>query len=227
MLKSILNNTRRLISTISIKNPNNNKVYTENIIERSDYPMNKCLDIMKNQTIGIIGYGPQGFGQAMNLKDNGFNVILGLRKGKSYDKALNDGWIENKNLFDIEETVVKSDVVQYLLSDAGQIQQWNNIKPLLTENKMLYFSHGFGVTFKEQTNIVPPKNIDVVLVAPKGAGLTVRKHFLNGSGINASYAVFQDYTGNAKDKCLSLAFGIGCGHAFETTFQKEVYSDLT
>ena len=212
---------KKFLSTITINN------CTEHIITRSEYPMNKCINIMKNKAISIIGYGPQGFGQANNLKDNGFNVNLGLRKGPSYDKALADGWIENINLFSIEESVEKSDVIQYLLSDVGQIKQWNKIKPLLTENKMLYFSHGFGITYKDKTNIIPPENIDVVLVAPKGAGLTVRNHFLNGSGINASYAIHQDYTGNAKDKCLALAFGIGCGHAFETTFQKEVYSDLT
>lgn len=212
---------RRQITTLSINN------YKEIIYERKDYPINKCLEIINNKTISIIGYGPQGRGQALNLRDNNFNVNIGLRKGDSWDKALKDGWIENENLFEIEEACDKGNIIQYLLSDAGQIQQWNNVKKYLTENKTLYFSHGFGITFKEKTKIIPPKNIDVILVAPKGAGMTVRDKFVQGSGINVSFAVYQDYSGNAKNKTLALAFGIGCGHAFETTFEKEVYSDLT
>ena len=199
---------------------------TETIIERSDYPLKKCHDLLKNQTISVIGYGPQGRCQSLNLKDNGFNVILGLRKGDSYQKALDDGWIEDKNLFSIDEAADKGNIIKYLLSDVGQIKQWDYIKPFLTENKTLYFSHGFGLVFNNHTKINPPENIDIVLVAPKGAGMTVRNKFKEGTGINVSYAIEQDYTGNARDKCLSLAFGIGCGHAFETTFQKEVYSDL-
>ena len=199
----------------------------ETIIERKDFPLDKCLNYLQHDTIGVIGYGPQGFGQSMNLKDNGFNVIVGTRKGPSYDKALKDGWIEGENLFEIEEAAEKSSIIQYLLSDVGQIKQWDTIKPYLTTGKMLYFSHGFGITFKDKTNIIPPKDIDVVLVAPKGAGLTVRNHFVNGGGINVSYAIHQKYNDSVKYKTLSLAFGIGCGHAFETTFKNEVYSDLT
>ena len=211
----------RHISTINING------LKEDIIERSDYPISKCQDILKNQTVSIIGYGPQGKGQSLNLKDNNINVCLGLRKGPSWDEALKDGWIEGQNLFEMEEACHTGTIIQYLLSDVGQIQQWDNIKQYLYEGDMLYFSHGFGITFKDKTNIIPPDNIDVTLVAPKGAGSTVRKHFLEGSGINASYAIHQDYTKEAKDKTLALAFGIGCGHAFETTFEKEVYSDLT
>lgn len=211
----------KYISTINING------YQEQIIERSDYPLNKCQDILKNHTVSVIGYGPQGKGQSLNLKDNNINVILGLRKGPSWDEALKDGWTEGKDLFEINEACHKGSIIQYLLSDVGQIQKWNNIKQYLYENDTLYFSHGFGITFKDKTNIIPPENIDVVLVAPKGAGSTVRNHFLNGSGINTSYAIYQDYTSHAKDKTLALAFAIGCGHAFETTFEKEVYSDLT
>lgn len=223
MLRLIKNKffSGRTISTLNING------ITENIIERSDYSLEKCRNILNNQTISIIGYGPQGCGQSLNLRDNGFNVIVGTRKGPSYDKALEDGWEEGKNLFGIEEAASKSNIIQYLLSDVGQIKKWESIKSHLNENDTLYFSHGFGITFQDKTNIVPPENVDVVLVAPKGAGMTVRNEFLKGKGINVSYAINQDYTGNARKKCLALAFGIGCGHAFETTFQKEVYSDLT
>jgi ketol-acid reductoisomerase len=210
----------RLLNTINVNG------IEENIIERSDYSLDKCHKIIGNESIGVIGYGPQGMGQSLNLRDNGFNVSVGVRKGESYEKAKSHGWIPNKNLFSIEEVAEKSNIIQFLLSDVGQIQQWNNLIPHLTEGKMLYFSHGFGITFSDRTGIIPPENIDVVLVAPKGAGMTVRNKFLEGKGINVSYAVNQDYTGKANDKCLSLAFGIGCGHAFETTFEKEVYSDL-
>ena len=199
---------------------------TENIIERSSYPLDKCKKILKNKTISVIGYGPQGRSQALNLRDSGFDVILGLRNGFSYQEAINDGWKDHIDLFCIEEAVERGNIIKYLLSDIGQIKQWDNIKTYLTTNKTLYFSHGFGITYPEQTKIIPPNDIDVVMVAPKGAGMTVRDKFLNGEGINVSYSVHQDYTGKAKEKCLALAFSIGGGNAFETTFKKEVYSDL-
>lgn len=211
----------RKISTISING------IKEDIIERSDYPIPKCQDILKDHTISIIGYGPQGRGQSMNLRDNNINVCLGLRKGSSWDLALQDGWVAGSNLFELDEACHRGSIIQYLLSDVGQIQQWDKVKNQLKSGDTLYFSHGFGITFKDKTNIIPPKDVDVVLVAPKGAGSTVRNHFLNGSGINASFAIHQDFTGQARDKTLALAFGIGCGHAFETTFDREVYSDLT
>ena len=213
--------TKRGIHTFSVGG------VTESIFQRSDYPLNKCRKILKKVPISVIGYGPQGRGQALNLKDNGFDVCIGVREGPSWNQAIEDGWEKNKNLFSVEEASDKGNIIQYLLSDVGQIKQWDVVKPYLTEGKTLYFSHGFGLVFNDKTNIVPPNNIDVMLVAPKGAGLTVRSQFLKGSGINVSYAIHQDYTGNALDKCMSLAFGIGCGHAFETTFAKEVHSDLT
>ncbi len=216
-----VNNYKKLISTISING------IKENIIERSDYPLSKCQDILKDKKVSIIGYGPQGRGQSLNLRDNNINVSLGLRKGPSWDKALEDGWIEGKDLFEMEEACDKGNVIQYLLSDVGQIKQWDIVKSHLKKNDTLYFSHGFGITYKDKTDIIPPENVDVVLVAPKGAGNTVRNHFVEGGGINASYAIHQDFTGKAKDTTLALAFAIGCGHAFETTFEKEVYSDLT
>jgi len=201
--------------------------YKEEIIERSDFPIEKCKTILKNKVTTILGYGPQGRGQGLNMRDQGFNVILGLRKGASWVKALEDGWVAGENLFEIEEATKKGNIIQFLLSDAGQIQAWPTVKNNLIEGDTLYFSHGFGIVFHSDTNIIPPKNINVVLVAPKGSGLTVRNHFLEGRGINSSYAVFQDYDGSAKEIAISTAFAIGSGHLFETTFEKEVHSDLT
>ena len=201
--------------------------YKEQIIERSDYPIEKCKEILNDKITAILGYGPQGRGQSLNMRDQGFNVIVGLRKGPSWDKAIKDGWIEGKNLFEINEATKKGDIIQFLLSDAGQIQAWPEVKENLSEGNTLYFSHGFGVVFHSDTNIIPPNNINVVLVAPKGSGLTVRNHFLEGRGINSSYAVFQDYDDTAKDIAIATAFAIGSGHLFETTFEKEVHSDLT
>ena len=201
--------------------------YKEEIIERSDFPIEKCKTILKNKVTTILGYGPQGRGQGLNMRDQGFNVILGLRKGASWVKALEDGWVAGENLFEIEEATKKGNIIQFLLSDAGQIQAWPTVKSNLIEGDTLYFSHGFGIVFHSDTNIVPPKNVNVVLVAPKGSGLTVRNHFLEGRGINSSYAVFQDYDGSAKEIAISTAFAIGSGHLFETTFEKEVHSDLT
>ena len=201
--------------------------YKEEIIERSDFPIEKCKTILKNKVTTILGYGPQGRGQGLNMRDQGFNVILGLRKGASWNKALEDGWVAGKDLFEIEEATKKGNIIQFLLSDAGQIQAWPSVKNNLVEGDTLYFSHGFGIVFHSDTNIIPPKNVNVVLVAPKGSGLTVRNHFLEGRGINSSYAVFQDYDGSAKEIAISTAFAIGSGHLFETTFEKEVHSDLT
>ena len=201
--------------------------YKEEIIERSDFPIEKCKTILKNKVTTILGYGPQGRGQGLNMRDQGFNVILGLRKGASWVKALEDGWVAGENLFEIEEATKKGNIIQFLLSDAGQIQAWPTVKNNLIEGETLYFSHGFGIVFHSDTNIIPPKNVNVVLVAPKGSGLTVRNHFLEGRGINSSYAVFQDYDGSAKEIAISTAFAIGSGHLFETTFEKEVHSDLT
>ena len=200
----------------------------ENVVTREEFPLDKAKETLKDETIAIIGYGVQGPGQSLNLKDNGFNVIIGQRKNsKSWDRAEADGWVAGKDLFDIEEACEKATIIQYLLSDAGQIAQWPTIKKYLTPGKALYFSHGFGITYKDQTGIVPPADVDVILVAPKGSGTSLRRLFLEGKGLNSSYAIFQDATGKAKDRVVSLGIGVGSGYLFETDFQKEVFSDLT
>ncbi|MGD9992860.1 MAG: ketol-acid reductoisomerase [Salinivirgaceae bacterium] len=201
---------------------------SENVVTREEFPLKKALETLKNETIAVIGYGVQGPGQSLNLKDNGFNVIVGQRKGgASWEKAKADGWVEGKNLFDIEEACQKATIIQYLLSDAGQISVWPTIKKHLSAGKALYFSHGFGVTYHERTGIIPPNNVDVILVAPKGSGTSLRRMFLQGRGLNSSFAVFQDATGRAKDRVIALGIGVGSGYLFETTFKREVYSDLT
>jgi ketol-acid reductoisomerase len=200
----------------------------ENVVTREEFTLDNAREILKNETVAVIGYGVQGPGQSLNLKDNGINVIVGQRKGgKSWEKAIADGWVEGENLFDIEEACQKATIIQYLLSDAGQIASWPLIKKHLTKGKALYFSHGFGITFHEQSGIVPPKDVDVILVAPKGSGTSLRRLFVAGKGLNSSYAIFQDATGKAKDKVLALGIGVGSGYLFETDFKKEVYSDLT
>lgn len=200
----------------------------ENVVTREEFPLAKALEVLKNETIAVIGYGVQGPGQALNLKDNGFNVIVGQRRGsKTWDKAVADGWIPGETLFDIEEAARRGTIIQYLLSDAGQIAVWPTIQKHLTPGKALYFSHGFGITYKDRTGIIPPADVDVILIAPKGSGTSLRRMFLQGRGLNSSYAIFQDATGKAWDRVIALGIGVGSGYLFETTFQREVYSDLT
>lgn len=201
----------------------------EDVVMRKEFPLGKAQEILKDETIAVIGYGVQGPAQALNMKDNGLNVIIGQAPEfkADWDKAVADGWIPGETLFTIEEAAERGTIIQYLVSDAAQRAIWPKLKPYLTEGKALYFSHGFSITYKEQTGVVPPKNIDVILVAPKGSGNSVRRNFLAGSGINSSYAIFQDYTGKAQERTLAVGIGIGSGYLFPTTFEKEVYSDLT
>ncbi len=197
-------------------------------IERSDYPPQRVREILGNETVAVIGYGVQGRGQSLNMRDNGVRVIIGQRKGTAtYDKCLEDGWKPSETLFEPEEAAARGTIVQYLLSDAGQKEMWPKIRPHLTAGKALYFSHGFAIVFRDQTGVVPPPDIDVIMVAPKGSGTTVRRHFVEGRGINSSFAIYQDATGRARDRCLTLGIAIGSGYLFETTFEKEVFSDLT
>ncbi len=200
----------------------------EEVITSEEFSLEKAQKVLKNETIAVLGYGVQGPGQALNMKDNGFKVIVGQREGSSsWKRAVADGFVPGETLFSLEEAAKRATVIQYLVSDAGQVATWPGIKACLDPGDALYFSHGFGVTYKEQTGIVPPEDVDVILVAPKGSGKTVRRNFQAGSGINSSYAIFQDYTGRARERTLALGVAIGSGYLFPTTFEKEVFSDLT
>lgn len=200
----------------------------ETVVKREEFPLEKAQQALQDETIAVIGYGVQGPGQALNLRDNGFNVIVGQRReSKTWDKAVADGWKPGETLFPIEEAAERGTIIMYLLSDAAQIAVWPTLKSKLTAGKALYFSHGFGITYKDRTGIVPPKDVDVILVAPKGSGTSLRRLFLAGRGLNSSYAVFQDATGRAKERAIALGIGVGSGYLFETTFKNEVYSDLT
>ncbi|KAF2675299.1 ketol-acid reductoisomerase [Microthyrium microscopicum] len=199
----------------------------ETVYERDDWPREKLLDYFKDDTLALIGYGSQGHGQGLNLRDNGLNVIIGVRKnGASWKDAVQDGWIPGKNLFEVEEAIKKGSIIMNLLSDAAQSETWPTIKPLLTKGKTLYFSHGFSPVFKDRTKVDVPEDIDVILVAPKGSGRTVRSLFKEGRGINSSVAVYQDVTGQALEKAVALGVGVGSGYLYQTTFKKEVFSDL-
>lgn len=200
----------------------------ENVVTREEFTLEQAREVLKNEVLAVIGYGVQGPGQAQNLRDNKINVIVGQRKDSdSWNKAVADGWVDGKDLFDIETACQKGTIVMNLLSDAGQIHTWDAVKANLTAGKALYFSHGFGVAFHEKTNIIPPANVDVFLVAPKGSGTSLRTLFLKGCGLNSSYAIFQDATGKAEERALAVGIAIGSGYMFETTFEKEAYSDLT
>ncbi|MEM7393382.1 MAG: ketol-acid reductoisomerase [Verrucomicrobiota bacterium] len=196
----------------------------ETVVTRKEFPLSKARKVLKDETIAIIGYGVQAPAQALNLVDNGFNVIIGCR---NHTAPKRDGWKPGKNLFSIEEAAERATVVQFLVSDAGQKALWPTLKKYLNPGDALYFSHGFSIAFKEQTKVIPQEGIDVIMVAPKGSGLNVRRNFLAGVGINSSYAIFQDATKKAKQRCLALGIGVGSGYLFETTFEREVYSDLT
>jgi len=200
----------------------------ENVVTRDEFPLAKAREILKDETVAVIGYGVQGPGQALNQKDNGINVIVGQRENsKSWDKAVKDGFVPGQTLFSIEEALQRGTIICYLLSDAAQIELWPTVQKHLTPGKALYFSHGFGITFNGQTGIVPPKDVDVFLVAPKGSGTSLRRMFLQGRGLNSSYAIFQDATGKAFDRVIALGIAVGSGYLFETDFRKEVFSDLT
>jgi ketol-acid reductoisomerase len=199
----------------------------EEVVTREEYPLEKSREFLKKQTIAVIGYGVQGPGQAMNMRDNGFNVIVGQRPGKTFDKAVADGWVPGKTLFGIEDALKRGTIICFLLSDAAQIALWPTVKQHLKKGKTLYFSHGFGITYSKKTGIKPPKNVDVVLVAPKGSGTSLRRLFVEGKGLNSSFAVFQDASGHARETAIAMGIGVGSGYLFETDFYREVTSDLT
>jgi ketol-acid reductoisomerase len=200
----------------------------EDVTTRDEFPLSKAQEVLKDEVVAVIGYGVQGPGQALNLKDNGIKVIVGQRKpSKSWDKAVEDGFVEGETLFEIEDALEKGTIICYLLSDAAQISVWPTVEKYLTPGKALYFSHGFGVTYKDRTNIIPPKDVDVILVAPKGSGTSLRRMFLEGRGLNSSYAIFQDATGKAGERVKALGIAVGSGYLFPTDFKREVFSDLT
>ncbi len=201
----------------------------ETVVMRKEFPMSRARKVLKNEVIAVIGYGVQGPAQALNLKDNGFNVIIGQSKAyaKDWKRAIKDGWVPGETLFDIEEASRRGTVIQMLVTDAAQRVIWPAVKKNLNPGDALYFSHGFSIVYKEQTKVIPPADVDVILVAPKGSGTSVRRNFLNGAGINSSYAVFQDATGRAEERCIALGIGVGSGYLFPTTFASEVHSDLT
>ncbi|MBQ9524694.1 MAG: ketol-acid reductoisomerase [Bacteroidaceae bacterium] len=199
----------------------------EEVMTREEFPLEKAREILKDETIAVIGYGVQGPGQACNLRDNGFNVIVGQRQGKTFEKAIADGWVPGETLFSIEEAATKGTIVMCLLSDAAVMSVWPTLKSCLQPGNALYFSHGFAITWNDRTGCVPQKDIDVIMVAPMGSGTSLRTMFLEGRGLNSSYAVYQDATGKALERTLALGIGIGSGYLFETTFQREATSDLT
>lgn len=200
----------------------------ENVVTRDEFPLEQARAVLKDEVVAVLGYGVQGPAQALNMRDNGINVIVGQKSGSpTYDKAVKDGWVPGKTLFSLEDAAERGTVVQYLVSDAGQMLTWPQIKPHLKKGDALYFSHGFGIVYKDQTGIVPPEFVDVMLVAPKGSGASVRANFLNGSGINASYAIHHDATGRATERTIALGIAIGIGFLFQSSFEHEVYSDLT
>jgi ketol-acid reductoisomerase len=201
----------------------------EEVVTRDEFPIQKALRVLNNETIAVIGYGVQGPAQSLNMRDNGFNVIVGQAKKfqRDWDRAVNDGWEPGKTLFDIEEAATKGTIVQMLVSDAAQKAIWPQIKACLKPGDAIYFSHGFSIVYKDQTGVIPSKDVDVILVAPKGSGTSVRRNFLSGAGINSSFAVEQDATGRARERCIALGIAVGSGYLFPTTFQNEVFSDLT
>ena len=199
----------------------------ETVVTREEFTLDHAREVLRDETIAVIGYGVQGPGQSLNLKDNGFNVIVGQRQGKTFEKAIADGWVPGETLFGIEEACQKASIIMCLLSDAAVMSVWSTIKKYLTPGKALYFSHGFAITWNDRTGCVPPSDIDVIMVAPKGSGTSLRTMFLEGRGLNSSYAIYQDVTGKAYDRTIALGIGIGSGYLFETTFQREATSDLT
>ncbi len=200
----------------------------EDVVTAEEFPLEKARQVLQDEVVAVLGYGVQGPGQALNLRDNGIRVLVGQRKGGlSWQKALDDGFIPGETLFSLEEAAERGTVIQYLVSDAGQVATWPRVKSCLNKGDALYFSHGFSIVYHDQTGVIPPEEVDVIMVAPKGSGRTVRTNFLEGSGINSSYAVYQDYTGRAEERTLALGIAIGSGYLFPTTFEKEVHSDLT
>ncbi len=186
------------------------------------YDKNANLEFLKDQTIAVIGYGSQGHAQAQNLRDSGLQVVIGLKKGNSWNKAKEDGF----NVYTVGEAVSMANVVQILLPDEKQAKVYEEeIISNLKDGATLVFSHGFNIHYGQ---IVPPKETDVVMVAPKSPGHLVRRTYKEGAGVPGLVAIHQDYSGKAMEKVLAYAKGIGCTRAgvIETTFKEETETDL-
>ena len=200
----------------------------EEVVTREEFPLSRAQEVLKNEVVAVLGYGVQGPAQSLNMRDNGINVIIGQRENlPEWDKAVKDGWVPGKTLFSLEEATKRGTIIQFLVSDAAQKMIWPTVKPFINEGDAIYFSHGFSIVYADQTGVIAPKNVDVILVAPKGSGTSVRRNFLDGSGINSSMAVYQDFTGRAMERTMAIGIAVGSGYLFPTTFQNEVYSDLT
>jgi len=200
----------------------------EDVVTREEFPLSRAQEVLKNEVVAVLGYGVQGPAQSLNMRDNGINVIIGQRENlPEWDKAVKDGWVPGKTLFSLEEATKRGTIIQFLVSDAAQKMIWPSVKEFINEGDAIYFSHGFSIVYADQTGVIPPKNVDVILVAPKGSGTSVRRNFLDGSGINSSYAIHQDYTGRATERTMAVGIAVGSGYLFPTTFENEVYSDLT
>ncbi len=201
----------------------------ETIVTREEFPLEKAREVLKDETVAVLGYGVQGPAQSLNMRDNGINVIVGQAKEfqKDWDRAVADGWVPGETLFDIAEATKRGTIIQMLVSDAAQRAIWPTVRENLSDGDALYFSHGFSIVYSDRTGVVPPDGVDVIMVAPKGSGTSVRRNFLSGAGINSSYAVGHDATGRAEERCLALGIAVGSGYLFPTTFEGEVRSDLT
>jgi len=200
----------------------------EDVVTRDEFPLSHAQEVLKNEVVAVLGYGVQGPAQSLNMRDNGINVIIGQKENlPEWDKAIKDGWVPGKTLFSLEEATKRGTIIQFLVSDAAQKMIWPTVKPFINEGDAVYFSHGFSIVYADQTGVIAPKNVDVIMVAPKGSGTSVRRNFLDGSGINSSYAVYQDFTGRAHERTLAVGIAVGSGYLFPTTFENEVYSDLT
>ncbi|HKZ88162.1 MAG TPA: ketol-acid reductoisomerase, partial [Candidatus Bathyarchaeia archaeon] len=203
----------------------------ENVITRKEFSIEQARKILKSEVVVSLGYGIQGRAQSLNMRDNGVKVIIGQEKAGPhkayYDLAVEDGWIPGETLFPMEEAAKRGTIKMFLLTDSGQKDAWPAVKKTLKAGDAIYFSHGFSIVYREQTGVIPPKDVDVILVAPKGSGTSVRRNFVDGSGINCSFAVHQNATGKAEDRVKALGIAVGAGYLFPTTFEKEVYSDLT
>ncbi len=200
----------------------------ETLVSRREFSLARARTALKPETVAVLGYGVQGAAHALNMRDSGIRVIVGQREGTaSWARAKRDGWKPGRTLFSLGEAAKRGTILMLLVSDAAIRTVWPAISPSLTPGKALDFAHGFGLVFHTLTRLVPPKGVDVFMVAPKGAGATLRRNFRSGAGINASCAVERDATGRARERCLACGIALGANNLFPTTFERETVGDLT